>query len=115
MITVHAYAASEAGAALKEFTYELGPLGSQEVDIKVRYCGICHSDLSMLNNDWGMTQYPFVPGHEVVEEVVAAGDEEKPLRWEIWWGSAGIRLPVCTATNACRATTICVKPLKGQL
>jgi len=80
MITVHAYAASEAGAALKEFTYELGPLGSQEVDIKVHYCGICHSDLSMLNNDWGMTQYPFVPGHEVVGEVVAAGGEVETVK-----------------------------------
>lgn len=49
----------------------------EQVDIKVAYCGICHSDLSMINNDWGMTQYPLVPGHEIIGEVVAAGDAVK--------------------------------------
>jgi uncharacterized zinc-type alcohol dehydrogenase-like protein len=43
------------------------------VEINVQYCGICHSDLSMLKNEWGMTQYPFVPGHEVVGTVGAIG------------------------------------------
>jgi D-arabinose 1-dehydrogenase-like Zn-dependent alcohol dehydrogenase len=71
MTTVNAYAANEAGGKLKPFKYELPKLGSDQVDIKVLYCGICHSDLSMLNNEWGMSQYPFVPGHEVVSEVVA--------------------------------------------
>ncbi|MDX1314473.1 MAG: alcohol dehydrogenase catalytic domain-containing protein, partial [Eudoraea sp.] len=79
MITVNAYAAESAGAELKPFTYELASLGTEEVDIKVHYCGICHSDLSMLNNDWGMTQYPFVPGHEVVGEVIAVGEEVKSV------------------------------------
>ncbi len=79
MNTVNAYAASEPGAILQPFTYEMGPIGSEEVDIKVKYCGICHSDLSMVNNDWGMTQYPFVPGHEIVGEVVAVGSEVKSL------------------------------------
>ncbi|MBT8209988.1 MAG: NAD(P)-dependent alcohol dehydrogenase [Eudoraea sp.] len=79
MSTVHAYAAESAGAELKPFTYELNNLGSEEVDIKVHYCGICHSDLSMLNNEWGMTQYPFVPGHEVVGEIIAVGDEVKSV------------------------------------
>ncbi|NAS13375.1 NADPH-dependent aldehyde reductase Ahr [Poritiphilus flavus] len=74
MSTINAYAALEAGNQLDPFTYELGELGAEEVDIKVHYCGICHSDLSMLNNEWGMTQYPFVPGHEIVGEVVAIGE-----------------------------------------
>jgi len=80
MTTVHAYAATEAKGKLKPFTYELPDLGSDQVDIKVHYCGLCHSDLSMLNNDWGMTRYPFVPGHEVVGEVVATGSEVKNLK-----------------------------------
>ncbi len=75
MITVNAFAAEQAASPLKPFTYELEALGSEEVDIKVHYCGICHSDLSMLNNEWGMTQYPFVPGHEIVGEVIAVGDK----------------------------------------
>ncbi|MCZ4695535.1 NAD(P)-dependent alcohol dehydrogenase [Ancylomarina euxinus] len=80
MKKVNAYAASEVGGQLKPFEYELAELGRDEVDIKVHYCGICHSDLSMLNNEWGMTQYPFVPGHEIVGEVAAVGDDVKTLK-----------------------------------
>ncbi len=71
---VHAYAAQEAGGELKEFEYKLGSLHPDEVDIEAMYCGICHSDLSMLENAWGMTQYPFVPGHEVVGKISFAGE-----------------------------------------
>ena len=79
MYKVNAFAASDAGKTLEKFTYELPEIGLEELDIKVHYCGICHSDLSMLNNEWGMTQYPFVPGHEVVGEVVRVGKEVKNL------------------------------------
>ena len=71
---IKAYAANEAGGALELFEYEAGPLGADEVDIAVEHCGICHSDLSMLNNEWGLTAYPFVPGHEVVGKISAKGD-----------------------------------------
>lgn len=74
MKTAHAYAASEIGGPLESFEYELGELGAHEVDVVVQHCGICHSDLSMLDNDWGLTQYPFVPGHEVVGTVSATGE-----------------------------------------
>ena len=67
------YAAIEPKGKLKEFEYDLGPLGEGQVDIEVEYCGICHSDLSMLDNEWGFTQYPFVPGHEIVGTVQAVG------------------------------------------
>lgn len=74
---VNGYAATEPGGELKAFEYELGPLGDHQVDIKVEYCGICHSDLSMLDNDFGLTQYPFVPGHEIVGRVDAIGAKAK--------------------------------------
>jgi uncharacterized zinc-type alcohol dehydrogenase-like protein len=77
---VNAYAAQEKAGKIEKFQYELPELGNEQVDIKVHYCGLCHSDLSMLNNDWGMTQYPFVPGHEVVGEVIAVGDSVKNLK-----------------------------------
>lgn len=73
MTTVHAYAANEPGGKLEPYEYELGPLGDNDIDIDVETCGICHSDLSMLKNDWGMTTYPFVPGHEVTGKVKAVG------------------------------------------
>ena len=74
---VNGYGATEPGGELKAFEYELGPLGDHQVDIKVEYCGICHSDLSMLDNDFGLTQYPFVPGHEIVGRVDAIGANAK--------------------------------------
>jgi uncharacterized zinc-type alcohol dehydrogenase-like protein len=70
---IQGYAATEAGGTLKPFAYDPGPLGDDQVEIKVEYCGLCHSDLSMLDNDWGFTQYPFVPGHEIVGTVEALG------------------------------------------
>lgn len=71
---IKAYAATALGGKLAPFEYEPGPLAAGEVDIKVAYCGICHSDMSMLNNEWGMTQYPFVPGHEVAGTISAVGE-----------------------------------------
>ncbi len=71
---IKAYAAHEPGGELKPFEYDPGALGAEDVEINVEYCGICHSDLSMLNNEWGITQYPFIPGHEVVGTIGAIGD-----------------------------------------
>ncbi len=77
---VQAMAAAAPKAELKRFEYELGPIGPEDVDIAVDYCGICHSDLSMLNNDWGLSAYPFVPGHEVVGKVKAVGPQVKRVK-----------------------------------
>lgn len=73
MSTIKAFAANEAGGQFAPFEYDAGPIGEFDVEINVEYCGICHSDLSMLNNEWGMTQYPFVPGHELVGTVTDSG------------------------------------------
>lgn len=77
---VNAYAAFEPDSKLAPFSYELEELGPEQVDIKVAYCGICHSDLSMINNEWRITQYPIVCGHEVVGEVVATGQAVKNVK-----------------------------------
>ena len=61
MKKVNAYAAKDAGAKLEKFQYELPAIGNEEVDIKVHYCGLCHSDLSMINNDWGNDSVSFSP------------------------------------------------------
>ncbi|MBE9127984.1 MULTISPECIES: NADPH-dependent aldehyde reductase Ahr [unclassified Coleofasciculus] len=76
---IKAYAAHEPGGELKPFEYDPGSLGDEEVEINVEYCGLCHSDLSMLDNEWGMTKYPFVPGHEVVGTIAALGDRVSTL------------------------------------
>ncbi len=74
---IKAFAANKPKGKLELFEFDLGELGDQQVEIKVHSCGICHSDLSMLNNEWGITQYPFVGGHEAVGEIVAAGKNVK--------------------------------------
>jgi alcohol/geraniol dehydrogenase (NADP+) len=77
---IKAYAAFEPQGKFQPFEYEAGDLGKEEVEIKVAYGGLCHSDLSMLNNDWGMTAYPFVAGHEAVGQIVAVGENVKNLQ-----------------------------------
>jgi uncharacterized zinc-type alcohol dehydrogenase-like protein len=76
-------------------------LGDEEVEIRVEYCGICHSDLSMLDNEWGMTVYPFVPGHEVVGTIAALGDRVK----ELWVGQ---RVGLGWYSRSCNVCRWCV-------
>lgn len=111
MSAIRAYAASSAKGTLEPYSYDPGELGPEEAEIKVSYCGICHSDLSMLNNDWGMSKYPFVPGHEVTGTVVALGGEAKGLkigqRVGVGWSAYScLSCPQCLAGdhNLCPAT-----------
>src|SRR6185436_17829820 len=71
---IRAMAAELQGDPLRIFSYDAGPLEPEQVEIAVESCGICHSDLSMIQNEWGLTAYPFVPGHEVVGHIVGVGD-----------------------------------------
>lgn len=73
MSTIKAFAAFEQGGELKPYTYDPGPLADDQVEIAVEYCGICHSDLSVIDNEWGMSQYPVVPGHEICGQVIEVG------------------------------------------
>ena len=79
MSTIEAYAARKAGGSFARFEYDAGSLGPDDIEIKVDSCGICHSDLSMLDNEWQLTEYPFVGGHEVIGRVAAAGDHVPDL------------------------------------
>ncbi len=70
----HAYQAPSVGAALEKVERSEQDLSHDQVEIDVMYCGICHSDLSMLNNEWGMSSYPLVAGHEVIGKVSRVGE-----------------------------------------
>ena len=98
---IHALAALGAKQPLQPFDYTPPPLGCEEVEISVESCGICHSDLSMLDNDWGITTYPFVPGHEVVGKVVALGDHTKRLK-------LGDRVGLGWYSNSCGCCSQCL-------
>jgi alcohol/geraniol dehydrogenase (NADP+) len=73
ILTIHAFAAHQIGGNLDPFEFEPGPLKPDEVEIEVDYCGICFSDIHMLRNDWGVSRYPLVPGHEIIGRVVEKG------------------------------------------
>lgn len=77
MPTVDAWVAPSKKAKFVREQIDLGPIGDDEVEVAVEHCGLCHSDLSMLNDDWGMTRFPAVFGHEIVGRVTAVGDSAK--------------------------------------
>lgn len=99
---VKAYAAMEAKGTLTPFEFELGLIGKDEVDIRVSHCGICHSDLSMLNNDWRNTTFPFVGGHELVGEIIAIGDQVNHLQ-------VGQQVGVGWTSSTCQTCDQCIK------
>ncbi|HEY0760140.1 MAG TPA: NAD(P)-dependent alcohol dehydrogenase [Acidisarcina sp.] len=77
MALIHGYAAHAAGAELVTFKYDPGDLKSQELEIQITHCGICHSDIHLIDNDWGVSQYPFIPGHEIIGKVTKVGSAVK--------------------------------------
>jgi len=76
---IKAFAATQAKAELTPFEYDPGELKPDEVEIDIHFCGICHSDLSMIDNEWGFSQYPIVAGHEVVGKISKLGQDVKHL------------------------------------
>jgi uncharacterized zinc-type alcohol dehydrogenase-like protein len=102
MSTIKAYAVMEAGGKLEPFEYEPGPLADHDVEIDVDYCGICHSDLSMINNEWGATQYPFVPGHEVAGRINSVGKHVSHLK-------AGDRVGLGWHSGYCNTCNTCLE------
>jgi alcohol/geraniol dehydrogenase (NADP+) len=70
-----AFAAPAAKQPLSPYEYEPAPLRPQDVEIQISHCGICHSDLHLIDNDWSSSTYPLVPGHEIVGTVTALGRE----------------------------------------
>lgn len=73
-MAVQAYAAHAAGESLRPFTYEPAPLRPHEIEVAITHCGLCHSDLHLIDDDWGDSEFPLVPGHEIVGTVSALGE-----------------------------------------
>ena len=75
MSTIKSYAAQSATSPLADWTIERRTPKHTDVQIEILYCGVCHSDLHTVRNEWGGTVYPVVPGHEIVGRVTAVGDK----------------------------------------
>jgi alcohol/geraniol dehydrogenase (NADP+) len=106
---IKALAAREPRGKLEPFAFNPGELRPEQVEIKVSHCGVCHSDLSMRDNEWQMTVYPFVPGHEAVGKIVAIGDQVKNLKIGDkvglgWFSESDMTCPQCLSgdQNLCR-------------
>ena len=82
-------------------TLDSGPLGDEEVEVAVENCGLCHSDLSILDNDFGISQYPVILGHEVVGRITALGSNTKGLK-------IGQRVGVGWNAGSCMHCTQCM-------
>lgn len=99
---VKACAAKGPKQPLESFEYNAGPLGPQDVDVRVSHCGICHSDVAMIDNDWGFSAYPLVPGHEVIGTVAAVGAQVDGLK-------VGQRVGVGWFCGSCQRCEWCVR------
>ncbi|AUG52613.1 NAD(P)-dependent alcohol dehydrogenase [Thalassospira marina] len=77
---VAAYGAKSATSDLGPLTIERRQTGAHDVAIEIDYCGVCHSDLHMARNDWGVAMYPVVPGHEIIGRVTDVGAHVKGFK-----------------------------------
>ena len=98
---IKGFAATEAGAQLVPFEYKSQPLGSQEVLVRVSHCGICHSDIHLIRNDWRSSTFPVVAGHEVVGEVLQLGAE-------VDWLTKGQRVGIGWQSGSCMQCEWCI-------
>ena len=106
MAQIHGLAAHAAGAELLPYHYDPGMLGAQEVEIAITHCGICHSDLHLIANDWGISQYPFIPGHEIIGTVAAVGDAVRQLE-------TGQRVGLGWQSNSCGVCEWCTQGMEN--
>ena len=106
MAQIQGLAVHAAGAELLPFRYDPGKLGSQEVEIVISHCGICHSDLHLIANDWGISNYPFIPGHEIIGTVAAKGADVRGLE-------VGQRVGLGWQSNSCGRCDWCMQGLEN--
>ena len=101
MLDAHGYAAQSATAPFEPFSFERRAPRPNDVVVAIRFCGVCHSDLHTARSEWGGTQYPCVPGHEIVGEVTAVGDAVTKFAAGDLVG-VGCMVDSCLSCSACR-------------
>ncbi|KAK2975646.1 hypothetical protein RJ640_000671 [Escallonia rubra] len=100
------WAARDTSGVLSPFKFTRRTTGDHDVTFKVLYCGICHSDLHMVKNEWGVTQYPVLPGHELVGIVTAIGSKVQKFK-------VGDKVGVGTIVESCRSCDNCANNLEN--
>lgn len=100
MSKASAYAALDSNTPLKPYQFERREPGAHDVQIDILFCGVCHSDLHTARNEWNNTQYPSVPGHEIVGRVTAVGSEVKNFKVGELAG-VGCMVDSCQSCSSC--------------
>lgn len=100
MISVRSFAAQYAGATLEPYSFNRRDPRPHDVVIEILYCGVCHTDIHLKNNDWGISVYPMVPGHEIIGRVTAVGGHVKKFK-------AGDMAGVGCLVDSCRECDNC--------
>ena len=80
MSVTKAYAAQAATTPLTPFDFSRREPGPHDVQIEILYCGVCHSDIHQVRNEWGGSMYPMVPGHEIVGRITKVGEHVKKFK-----------------------------------
>src|ERR1039458_10703546 len=114
MIASHGYAAFDTKSALRPWSFERREPGARDVVVEIAYCGICHSDIHQVRDEWGGSIYPMVPGHEIVGRVRAVGREVKKFR-EGCLAGIGVMVDSCRGCANCKADleNYCMKGFVG--
>ena len=105
MIPAHGYAAHDPSSPMAPWRFERRDPGPTDVRIRIRFCGVCHSDLHFVRGEWGPIQYPQIPGHEIVGQVVAVGDAVRNFK-------AGDTVGVGCLVDSCRTCASCGEGLE---
>lgn len=105
MIKSNGYAAIDLASKLTPFSFARRDPDPNDIMVDILFCGVCHSDLSMINNEWGYSQFPLVPGHEIIGRVTAIGVEVKNFR-------IGDIAGIGTVVDSCRTCASCTRNLE---
>jgi uncharacterized zinc-type alcohol dehydrogenase-like protein len=100
MTHVPAFGATSPTSLLEHLLIGRRPVGAQDVQIQIEFCGVCHTDIHMVRDDWGGANYPVVPGHEVVGKVTSVGVDVLDLE-------VGQRVAVGCFVDSCRKCSSC--------
>jgi uncharacterized zinc-type alcohol dehydrogenase-like protein len=102
MIKSHGYAARSKHSELAPYSFERRDPGPSDVVIEIAYCGICHSDIHQVRDEWGGSMYPMVPGHEIVGRVTAVGKDVTKFE-EGDLAGVGVMVDSCRVCDNCKA------------
>ena len=104
-MNVFGYAAQSATTPLGAFEFERRDPRSDDVVIDILYCGVCHTDIHQTRNGWGFSQYPMVPGHEIIGRVASVGSDVTQIK-------PGDMVGVGTMVDSCRHCSACAAGLE---